>query len=94
VSAQEVNRVGNFTSYVICLRRCESPVNNAGMTLLISLVCVPCQDLGQTFSCVECHNWILSRSTASYIAFAGLCLREVAVPKGVTFEFVKRVKHS
>jgi hypothetical protein len=55
---------GNFTSYVICLRRYGSPVYNLGMTFLISIVCVPYQDMGQTLICMESHTWVLSRSTA------------------------------
>jgi len=92
-----VGAVGTYTSYVICLRRYGSPVYNLGMTFLINLVCVPCQDLGQTFSYVESHNWVLSRSTALLLPILHLrdsCLRVVGVPKRVAFEFVKRVKHS
>ena len=87
--------VGNFSSYVICLRRYESPVFNVGLIFLISFVFVPCQDLGQTVSCVECHNSVLSRSTAPLLPVVRLrdsCLRKVGVPKGVAFEFVKRAK--
>jgi hypothetical protein len=102
ISAQQVYRVGNFTSYVMCLLRYETPVHNVGMTFWISLVCVPCQDLGQTFSCLDVIIGFYHVSSPYYsyscllppVLHLRYSLREVGVPKGVAFEFVKGVNHS